>query len=80
MYTYIQTLAVLKVKRKYLTDLREVSISPLTVKMNLSNLVLAVSSSLDKFRSTERDRLVRGMPVASLQGPFFSFLLKAHGF
>lgn len=57
MFTYIRTFAVLKVKRKYLTDLREVSISPLTFKMNLSNLVLAVSSSPDKFRSTERDRL-----------------------
>lgn len=57
MFTYIRTFAVLKVKRKYLTGLREVSISPLTFKMNLSNLVLAVSSSPDKFRSTERDRL-----------------------
>lgn len=51
-----RTLAVLKINRKHLTDLSEASISPLTFKMNLSNLVSAVRASPDKFSSTGRER------------------------
>lgn len=53
----MRTLAVLKVNRKYLTDLRSVSISLLTFKMSSHYLVLAVKSSPGKFRSIERERL-----------------------
>lgn len=55
-HTHIRTLAVLKVNGKHLTDLGEASISPLTFKMKLSNLVLAVRSSPDKFKSAGKER------------------------
>lgn len=79
IHTHTRALAVLKVDRKYLTDLSEASISPLTFKMNLSNLVLAVRRSPDKFRSAERERLTPCTGGILARGSF-PFLLKGHAF
>lgn len=57
IHIHVRTLSVLKVNRKDLPDLSEVSISPLTLKMNLSHLALVVRGPPDKFRSAGRDRL-----------------------
>lgn len=72
-HTHIRTGSVLEVNRKYLTDLREASISSLTFKMNLSNLVLAVRSSPEKFRSTERATLAPYSCGNPSKGPLFLF-------
>lgn len=72
MYTHIRTGSVLEVNIKYLTDLREASISSLTFKMNLNSLVLAVRIS-EKFRSTERETLAPYSCGNLSKGPLFLF-------
>lgn len=70
---------LLKVNRKYLTDLREASISSLAFRMNLSSLVLLVRSSPEKFRSTERETLAPYSCGNPSKGPLFLFWWKDTG-
>lgn len=79
VHTHIRTGSVLKVNTKYLTGLREASISSLTFKINLSSLVLAVGSSPEKFRSTDRKTLAPYSCGNPSKGPLCLFCGKDTG-